>query len=239
MNTINSRTFLLTVCAVLVSAATAGAAAINVPGTSNPWLAGMPNGTQSNLNTPEPPDVAPTHSPVLVANLCVEPGGLITWSASGQVGHPGDVAGPDGALNALTAHLVGAEHGMSDILAPIDSLLGVFLGPGQPDGNPAPASLDFSTAASRDYLSLAPALQQVFYMGDGLNSGNAAQSIVVPVGATRLYLGVMDGFGWANNTGGFNVTLASNCVPDSSSPLFLTGAVLIGMTWLRRRQVSN
>jgi hypothetical protein len=43
--------------------------------------------------------------------------------------------------------------------------VGVFLGPGQPDLNPTPLALDFSTAASQDYAALSPDLQQAFFMG--------------------------------------------------------------------------
>ena len=56
---------------------------------------------------------------------------------------------------------------------------------------------------------LSPDLKQVFFMGDGLTSGSAVQEIVAPVGATRLYLGTMDGFEWSNNTGAFEVTIAA------------------------------
>ncbi len=205
------------------------AQAITVPGTSDPWLAGMPNGSLSNVGTPEPPDVAPDESPVFAG--FVVPGTMFMWTASGIVGHPGDPAGPDGAPLILN-HLVGAENGISDILAPVNSLLGVFLGPSQPDLTPAPGALDFSTPASRNYLILAPGLQQVFFMGDGMTDGAVAQEIVAPLGATRLFLGTMDGYGWANNIGSFDVTLTA--VPEPASMLLL-GSGLIGLWGFRKK----
>ena len=148
-----------------------------VPGTSDPWLSGMPNTTTASFNpgSGEPADVAPDDSPVLVP-ISVVGGTAFNWSASGEVGHPGDVTDPDGKPSLINySHFTGAEHGISDITVPIDSLIGVFLGPDQPDLNPPPSALDFSTAAARDYMTLAPALQQVFFLGDGLTDGGDVQ----------------------------------------------------------------
>src|SRR6266404_3013512 len=178
------------------------AVTVTVPGTADPWLAGMPDGTLSNVGTPESADQAPWQSPVIVQGLAINPGDILNWSANGLVGHPVDIAGPDGAPG-LSAHLVGAEHGISDVTSPLDSLLGVFLAQDEPDLTPAPATLDFSTPVSRDYIILAPALKQVFFMGDGLTTAGQRQSVLVPPGATRLFLGTMDGYGWWNNNGEF------------------------------------
>jgi hypothetical protein len=204
---------------------------ITIPGTSDPWLAGMPNGSSASFNPGggEPADFAPAQSPVLVSGIV--PGTLLMWTATGQVGHPGDIANPDGKPPLIIySHYGGAENGISDITVPIDSLLGVFLGSGQPS-NPAPGALDFSTPASRNYLSLAPALQQVFFMGDGLTDGAVAQTIVAPLGATRLYLGTMDGYSWNNNIGSFEITLSS--VPEPTVLLLLVSS-LLGLVGFRR-----
>ncbi len=178
---------------------------ITVPGTSDPWLAGMPNGSQDNVGTGEPPDAAPNQSPVFA--LSVTPGQVLNWFATGQVGHPGDIADPDGAAYSISTRTIGANNGISDIRVPIDSLLGVFVS-GVP-GGPAPATLDFSTPASRDYSGLCPVLQQAFFLGNGLTSSGAVQSLVVPAGATELFLGTMDGYGWSNNIGSFAVNVAA------------------------------
>jgi len=189
-------TVLITVLTPLLSYA------INIPGTSDPWLAGMPNGSTASLS-----DSAPGQSPVLVTGLNLSLGGTISFSVSGAVFHDPCCTpiGPDGG--GFISHFTGAENGISDIVVPIDALIGVFLDVNQPDTSPAPTALDFSVSGT-GFNSLAPGLKQTFFIGDGITgtgSGNV-QTFVIPTGATRLFLGTMDGFGWSNNIGSFDVT---------------------------------
>jgi hypothetical protein len=222
---------IVAVMVTLACAARAGAGPIvSVPGTSNPWLAGMPDGTTADVG-----DVAPAQSPVLVP-IVVTPGDLLSFFADGATDHcPAfgcGAAGAEGdAGEGASSHAIGAEHGIGNIIAPIDALLGVFLGPAQPDLSPAPGLLDFGTAASRDFAFLAPLLQQPFFIGDGFrNDGVTPQTFIVPAGATRLFLGTMDGYEWNNNSGGLRVTV--NTVPEPAT-LTLVG---IGLVALRRRR---
>jgi Flp pilus assembly protein TadG len=118
--------------------------------------------------------------------------------------------GYTGAGNTNSAaDATGSEHGMSNIATPINSLTGVFLDNNVPDTEDStiPPGLDFSTQSERDYTSIDPELRQPFYAGDGTTSGGTQQTIVVPAGATRFFLGTMDGHEWSNNVGGFNVTI--------------------------------
>jgi hypothetical protein len=213
----------------------AWATPVTVSGQSNPWLAGMPDGTLAAFN-----DSAPGQSPVLVP-ISFSPGDLFSFTATGLTDHcDGGGCGLAGAEGDLPegpwGHAVGAENGIGDIVSPIDALIGVFLGPAQPDSSPAPgAFFDFSTAASRDFAMLSPLLQQPFYIGDGLrNDGVTPQYFVAPAGATRLFLGTMDGFDWFNNVGTLEVDVTAS-VPEPTT-ILLVGAGLAGALRRRRSQ---
>ncbi|MFT3818580.1 MAG: PEP-CTERM sorting domain-containing protein [Rubrivivax sp.] len=218
------------------SAASAATTVISVAGTSNPWLAGMPNGTSAGSG-----DTAPGESPVLVTGIGFAAGDVLRFSALGSTDHCSaggcGLAGPEGdAAEGAFTH--GALFGLSGLSAPIDSLIAVFLGSAQPDGSAAPATLDFGSAAARDFASLSPLLQQVFFIGDGLrNDGVTLQDFVVPVGATRLFLGTMDGFGWFNNVGSLSVTVSTD---DGGTPVPEPGTLALlalgtGLALRRRR----
>ncbi|HXB60675.1 MAG TPA: hypothetical protein VNU95_13975 [Candidatus Acidoferrales bacterium] len=173
---------------------------VQVPATANPWLAGMVNGSSARRG-----DSAPKESPVTITHLTVEGGDIFSFSATGSVNHGMTLPffPPNG--ESLISHYLGAENGIADIVAPFTSLIGVFLGPDQPNQRPAPPALDFRTAASRDSEVLAPALKQPFFIGNGLTSSGTAKQIIAPPGATRLLLGVMDEYYWADNEGSFAV----------------------------------
>ena len=160
---------------------------VQVPGTANPWLAGMKDGSAARRG-----DSAPVESPVPIIATRIESHATYAFSASGSVNHGSTLpfSPPDG--ENITSHYLGAENGIADMAAPFCSLIGVFLGPNQPDQDPAPAPLSFSILADRDYLELAPALKQPFFIGDGLTSSGVVQQVIAPIGATRLFLGVMD-----------------------------------------------
>jgi hypothetical protein len=181
-----------------------GAARAEVPGFASPWLAGMPAGTKGAQGT-----VAPNHSPVLVSGLSLR-GSTLTFTVTGKVStadnyqkHP--LEPPDGSATIVDRNL--ALFGIAEAAAPRDALMGVFLGPEQPDRTPAPEALDFSQPGKRDFLVLEPRLKQVFFIGDGMTRGGMVQQFRPPAGATRLYLGTMDHERWFNNTGEFKALI--------------------------------
>jgi hypothetical protein len=195
----------------------------------------MPDGTSASSG-----DVAPAQSPVLAVSSGLTAGSSLTFAVSviSPVGHCAGctVPTPDGGSAFSNAE----ENGISGITStPINSLLGVFLGPDLPSLSAAPASLSFASTASRDFVSLSPALKQVFFIGDGLTSTAAVQSFVVPAGATRLYLATHDGFGWYNNVGAYEVTIDGASEPPpipepQTYALLLAGLALVGVAARRR-----
>jgi hypothetical protein len=169
-----------------------------VPGTSNPWLAGMPDGTSAGFG-----DFAPAESPVLVS-IKQSDAWIEVSHTSGKVSNcQCNLVGPDGD-NFNLSHDV--QFGKSSFIAPANSLVGVFLNDNVPMGTP-PTPLDFSTQKSRDYKKLYPQLKQVFFIGDGKTSENNRQKIFIPEGATRLFLGTTDGVEWNNNIGAFHLII--------------------------------
>jgi len=223
MKTLRFKLF-VTLISFTVSFTGTYAATVTVPGTANPWLAGMPDGTATGDG-----DSAPAHSPIAVATFL--PGDIITFVVTGTAGHgPAFSSGPDGNSGRTPSHA--AVYGLASLISPTDSLLGVFLTAQQPDSSAAPVGLDFTTPFSRDYLALAPALKQVFFIGDGHTSGNVSQQIIVPSGATRLFLGISDGFEWYNNVGNFSVT--PTVTPEPSSTILLLSGFLVFIRCRRR-----
>jgi hypothetical protein len=188
----------------ILAVSTGSAVTVTVPGTADPWLAGMTNGATASGG-----DSAPTNSPVQVVGLPIIPGTSLVFSASGLVANNTGRTfyGPDGNFDNSLKHGAGAENGMGSCTSPLDSLVGVFLNQDMPTLTAAPSAFDFTTQSARDYTSLSPALKQVFFIGDGLTSSGMTQAIVVPPDATRLFLGTMDGSTWYNNVGSFTVTV--------------------------------
>jgi len=131
-------------------------------------------------------------------------------------------------------------------------LTGVFLADSEPVA-PAPASLDFSsTSLGRSFTELAPLLYQTFYIGDGLTGEGSGdvQTFVVPAGATRLFLGIVDGSYFVgapdyydNNDGSFVASFAVNAVPEIDPNSYVSAVSLLfgafALLERRRRRFSQ
>jgi hypothetical protein len=185
----------------------------NVPATANPFLSGMPAGSVASLhNEHNSPDYAgtttdPKQSPLAV-NMVITGGDSMTFdSINGTARHDPKMAyySPDGQLDDIGHNSNFSENGIADMTAPINSLVGVYLNDNQPNLSAPPQSLNFSTAASRDFDVLQPQLKQLFFIGDGMNSRGIKQQFIAPQGATRLYLATWDFFEWNNNAGYRNI----------------------------------
>lgn len=95
-------------------------------------------------------------------------------------------------------------------------LIGVFLGPNPPSGLAPPPYVDFGGAA-KDLPVLEPLLQQPFFIGSGITSGGTRKTFVIPDGASRLFLAVMDDSSCnSDNTGSFQVSVTAIGAPPAS-----------------------
>ena len=238
-----SKKIALSVSLMLAAASQSGLAATVVPGTSDPFLAGQPIGTSCCGG-----DSAPAQSPVL-APVTLVAGEVLSFSTIGGVnysgGVPSDSADGDNDGTHLTYPFsMTTDYGTGISGAQnvnVDGLVGVFLDDSVPSG-PAPAALDFGSGL--DFASLAPGLDQIFWIGDGLTGlgTGSVQQFTVPTGATRLFLGTVDGFQWSNNTGAITVTIAgaAGAVPEPATwALMLVGFGAIGLAARQRAKVRS
>jgi hypothetical protein len=202
------------------------AQALVVSGKADPWLAGLPAGATASSG-----DVAPAESPVLVPSLPLTAGKALVFGVTGSVSHVPSPSGdsPDGG--GITSHSAGAQNGIAGLTAPFHSLIGVFLDANLPTASTAPAALNFASLG-RTFASLSPLLQQPFFIGDGLTGTGtgAAQDFIVPTGATRLFLGTMDAYGWYDNSGSFDVSVTAVTSPPPPPPNMPEPATLALLT---------
>ncbi len=230
---------LLTSGLVFAVPASAATEIITVFGDDNPFLAGKAPGTPCCVI-----DSAPAQSPAQVLGGLTD-GNILTFSATGAVSYSEDpmpVGNPDGSfLFTMNSTYGTGIAGAGSVHA--NGLVGVFLDANDP-GTIAPVPLNF---ASLSFASLSPGLRQIFWIGDGLTGTGtgATQQFFIPTGATRLFLGSVDGFGWKNNTGSFTVTInglneiVQGGVPEPATwAMMLLGFGLMG-TALRRRSAMR
>ncbi len=248
-------------CIAIVAALAAGTAkaasyTVSIDGGDAIWLAGRtdlvipPAGvvwsgglgrhpiTVEMIQETLPPTI-PVSAGDVVQALDPAVGGISFFGGFGGV-----VFGPGG--NSLAGSSLTAFGGISSYAGPQGPLVGVFLDDNVPSGSPPPG-LDFTPGGlGIDFASLSPALGQVFYIGDGKTSGGEFQSFVAPGGATRLALGIPDGFGFVSapgwyddNDGGYRVRIGVNEVPAIPEPgtyaLMALGLASLSLVARRRR----
>jgi hypothetical protein len=128
-------------------------------------------------------------------------------------------------------------------------LVGVFLDSTTPTGSgPSVLSYNYGTVGSLNTTDpmFSPAIDQVFFIGDGLTgTGTGAEQIFnVPPDATTLALGFADSFDsvpsyYADNVGSltatFAITTEPSSVPEPTSVFLLAGGFLLAVIVCRRR----
>jgi hypothetical protein len=153
--------------------------------------------------------------------------------------------GPEGNSN-LSSSTITSFGGISGYKGTQGALTGVFLDDTIPSlaNGAAPATLDFSVIGA-NFLSLSPGIGQVFFIGNGQTSGGVFQEFIAPVGATRLFFGIPDAFGfngvpgaYDDNDGSYRIRVGVNQTPAPiplPAPFFLLAGALAGLVTLRRR----
>jgi hypothetical protein len=222
----------------LLAVSTALGATYTVNGTSDLWLSGVASGTIASTN-----DTLDNAAPLDIAGIIG--GTTYTFSVTGSVSNTPSASGlsPDGNSKSFIWHDAGPQNGISNIYAPMNSLIGVFLDSTVSLSGEQGTALNFGTNGSKhlstDFTTLSPALNQVFFIGDGLSTSKNGkdtttliQTFVAPTGATRLFLGTMDGYEWNNNSGQFYVDMT--VVPEPATYAALLGAATLGFVAVRR-----
>ena len=177
----------------------AGRTDLVIPPASDPWPGGL-----IRHGSPTPEEIQETLPPFIPVSggdviRATDPaiGGVSFYNGFGV-----NVFGPSG--NGLSGSNLSPFGGISGYRGPQGPLSGVFLDDTIPVSGPQP-TLDFSPAGlGINFPTLSPALGQVFYIGDGVTSGGIFQEFIAPVGATRLFLGIPDGFGFNGGPGAYD-----------------------------------
>ena len=178
----------------------AGRTDLVIPDANLPWTAGMgrhANATPEEIKETLPPGFAIGAGQTLRV-LDPATGGISFFNGLG-----GTIYGPEGNGSPGSSS-ISAFGGISGYLGTQGALVGVFLDDNIPSAG-APATLNFSSGfLGTDFSSLSPGLGQVFFIGNGINSSSNFQEFVAPSGATRVFLGITDSFGFNGEPGAFD-----------------------------------
>lgn len=221
----------------------AGRTDLTIPDASQPWtgpgdyLIRHGGATPEEITETLPPTFAVSGGDVIRA-LDPAVGGISFFNG---VGDP--FYGPSG--HGLQGSSLTGLGGISGYIGPQGALAGVFLTDAIPLTG-APATLDFSTSGlGIDFLSLAPEIGQVFYIGDGKTAADVFQTFIAPAGATRLALAIPDGFGfngapgaYDDNDGSYRIRIGINEIPTEVPEPGNIALMLLGLAglWIGRKR---
>jgi hypothetical protein len=223
----------------------AGRTDVVIPPASDPWTGPGTHLIRHGGPTPEeiqetlPPFISVTAGDVVqVADPAI--GGISFFNGFGA-----PFFGPGG--NGVGGSNLTALDGISGYIGPQGPLVGVFLDNSIPSSGPPPAALDFTAGGlGLDFLSLAPELAQIFYIGDGITSSGDFQSFSAPTGATRMFLGIPDGFSFVglpgaydDNDGSYRIGIGINEPPPAvpiPAAIWLFGTALVGLVGFGKRK---
>lgn len=112
-------------------------------------------------------------------------------SMVGRISCAETLNGADGGTCVSTESDINSLNGIAGIIHHSKTmfLVGVFINDGEFD-NEAPERLDCSNF--NNIAVIRPGMEQVFFIGDGRDARKNLQRIIIPKGATTLYLGIAD-----------------------------------------------
>jgi hypothetical protein len=184
------------------------------------------------------------------ASFAADPNEILTFSSvTGTVGCNFVITnGPDGTCFPTVGTTVTSYGGISgiDVANANMFLVGVFLDNAAPSGT-GPSVLDYNYGTPGSLgtsdPNFSPALDQVFFIGDGLTGTGTGQeqTFHVPAGADRLYLGFADSFDsvpsyYADNVGSLTATFEiTETTPEPRYGFLATAGLFLGI-WLYRRK---
>jgi hypothetical protein len=228
----------LAVATACASSALAGS--VVVSGASDVWLAGQTTG--ASVSGYFGSDSIPANAPVRI-NLT---GPVLTFSATGSTSVDGGCfAGANGGCYSDQSGFSPSPWG-GLYNGPADALIGIFLDASTPTsgvsgGYQGPLSFvsgpDYQNPSNVGPGAYAPALDQIFLIGDG-----SGETFTAPAGSTRLYLAVADSIGGSTgNLGALSVDFTGGVavVPEPATwALMLIGFGGLGaaMRHNRRKQ---
>ncbi len=224
----------------------AGRTDLTIPDADQPWsgpgdyLIRHGGATPEEIKESLPPEIAVTAGDIIRA-LDPAVGGISFFNG---VGDP--YYGPGG--NGPTGSSLTSLGGISGYIGPQGALAGVFLSDAIPVSG-TPVTLDFSPGGwGIDFLTITPELGQIFYIGDGKTASDIFQTFIAPAGATRLVLGIPDGFGfngppgaYDDNDGSYRIRLGINEIPTKVPEPGNLALLLIGLAsmWLGRKRSTQ
>lgn len=214
---------------IITAAATpASWATVTVNGTDAIFLAGRtdltlappgapPSGYPLVRNSPAGPS-----SETFPEQISVFPGESFQFSGSGTVNYATISGGATYGIDGQGAPNPDLDPvaGISGYSGPL-GLVGVFLTDQDPQNSVPPSKINFAP-----FSTLSPGLNQVFFIGDGLTGTGTGtvQTFIPPTGATRLFLGTVDGLQFSGTPGAYDdnagsFAVAVNMVPEPTVPL--------------------
>jgi hypothetical protein len=199
---------------------------VTIPAAASLLLASAPSGAKIARPYSER-DQAPSSSPVEIAGIAFTTGARVTFSSTGTTTNGTFPDAPrrsdisaEGYID-LGGRTVGTDYGtdprpwgMGSIIAPLNALIGVFMSDEALKGVPPDGRQ--VTLEGRNERVRRPQLREPFYIGSGVTPGGHVREVYAPIGAQRLFLGVMSGEN-SSASGALQVTCTISPAPSTAS----------------------